>query len=128
MDPFFLTLEELILIHRDQVERYGGSHGLLDIGLLQSAIAVPTATFGGDFLHRDLAEMAAAYLFHIVSNHPFADGNKRVGAVAAAVFLEINDVRFNATEEEYEELVLAVAAGKADKSVCIEFFRRNTKP
>jgi death on curing protein len=127
MDSIFLTIDELLVIHRDQVERYGGSHGLRDIGLLQSAAAMPFSTFGGEFLHRDLAEMAAAYLFHIVSNHPFVDGNKRVGAVAAVVFLEMNEVEFSASEDEYEALVLAVAKGEIDKDAVAEFFRHHIK-
>lgn len=60
MEPTFLTLDELLAVHTDQVERYGGSLGLRDLGLLQSAAAMPSSTFGGEFLHTDLAEMAAA--------------------------------------------------------------------
>lgn len=123
--PEFLTLEELLEIHRDQITRYGGSFGIRDLGLLQSANAQPGATFGGQFLHADLFEMASAYLFHIVQNHAFVDGNKRVGAVAAIVFLEMNDVEISASEDEYEELVLEVARGLADKQVIAAFFREH---
>lgn len=72
--PEFLRLDDLLEIHRDQIERYGGVLGARDIGLLQSAIAQPCATFAGNYLHADLFEMAAAYLFHIARNHPFIDG------------------------------------------------------
>ena len=96
--PEFLALDELVEIHRDQVARYGGARGIRDLGLLQSAIAQPCATFGGRYLHADLFEMAAAYLFHVVQNHPFIDGNKRVGAVAAIVFLELNAVEVSTSE------------------------------
>lgn len=92
MEPTFLTIDEVLAIHQDQIARYGGSAGVRDWGLLQSAIAMPAATFGGQFLHGDLSEMAAACLFHIVQNRPFIDGNKRVGAVAAYVFLALNDI------------------------------------
>src|SRR5688572_4842287 len=102
-DIEFLTLDELVAIHRDQIERYGGSLGVRDWGLLKSAIAMPAATFGGQFLHTDIYEMAAAYLFHIVQNHPFIDGNKRVGAVAADVFLTLNRTRLEASEDQYAE-------------------------
>ena len=127
MDPVFLTLDELLAIHFDQVERYGGSHGLRDIGLLQSAAAMPSSTFSGEFLHHDVAGMAAAYLFHIVSNHPFIDGNKRVGAAAAIVFLAMNDTGMDAPEDEFEALVLAVAKGEASKGTVADFLRRHIK-
>jgi death-on-curing protein len=73
-DPVFLTLGEVIEIHHDQIERYGGDSGIRDLGLLQSAMAMPAAGFGGRYLHADLCEMAAAYLFHITQNYPFVDG------------------------------------------------------
>jgi death-on-curing protein len=111
MTPTFLCLDEVVEIHRDQITRYGGSFGVRDVGLLQSAIAQPMVTFGGRFLHVDLFEMAAAYLFHLVQNHPFVDGNKRVGAVAAIVFLLLNDQNINATNEKLEAMVLAAACG-----------------
>jgi death-on-curing protein len=128
VEPLFLTLDEVITIHRDQVERYGGSQGVRDWGLLKSAVAMPAAAYGGQYLHTDLCEMAAAYLFHIVQNHPFIDGNKRVGAVAADVFLALNDVRFGAKEDDYADLVLSVARGETNKSTVAEFFRDHTTP
>src|SRR5881628_1739845 len=123
MAPTFLALDEVLEIHRDQLARYGGAAGIRDLGLLQSALAQPQATFGGQFLHADLFEMAAAYLFHLVQNHPFVDGNKRVGTVAALVFLRLNDQDTNATEGELESLVLAVAQGQTDKATIAKFFR-----
>lgn len=83
-EPIFLSFEDVIEIHRDQIVRYGGASGVRDIGLLQSAVLMPLAQFEGKFLHKDLFEMAAAYLFHLAKNHPFVDGNKRVGLVAAS--------------------------------------------
>lgn len=115
MSPIFLTLDEVLEIHRDQLARYGGGTGVRDLGLLQSAIAQPQAAFGGQFLHADLFEMAAAHLFHIVQNHPFIDGNKRVGAVASLVFLHMNDQGIRMTNAELETLVLAVAKGELDR-------------
>ncbi|MCH8042875.1 MAG: type II toxin-antitoxin system death-on-curing family toxin [Planctomycetes bacterium] len=128
MEPDFLGLDELVAIHRDQVERYGGTPGVRDFRLLQSAASMPAATFGDQYLHSDLWEMAAAYLFHITQNHPFIDGNKRVGAVAADVFLALNGLRLSASEADYEELVWSVARGEASKSTIAEFFRGNTTP
>ena len=126
LEPEFLTLDEVVAIHRDQIERYGGSLGVRDWGLLQSAIAMPSATFGGQFLHSDLCEMAAAYLFHNVQNHPFIDGNKRVGAMAADIFLALNEARLVADEVDYADLVLSVARGETSKSAAAEFFRAKT--
>ncbi len=128
MDPVFLTLDEVLEIHRDQIARYGGSEGIRDIGLLNSAIAMPAASFANQFLHTDLFEMAAAYLFHLVQNHPFIDGNKRVGAAAANVFMFLNDIHFAPDENEYTKLVLGVAKGEVKKAAIVEFLRSNSKP
>ena len=128
MEPTFLSLPEIVAIHRDQITRYGGSEGLRDWSLLQSAVAMPAAAFGGRFLHTDLCEMAAAYLFHLVKNHPFVDGNKRVGAVTALVFLTLNGFDFFAPEEDFAEMVLAVARGEMDKGQVAVFIRSWSKP
>src|SRR5690242_16295017 len=90
MEPLFLSLDEVLEIHQQQIERYGGSHGIRDTAGLESAIATPQTTFGGEFLYGSIPAMAAAYLFHISQNHPFIDGNKRVGANAAITFLLLN--------------------------------------
>ncbi|HBO45920.1 MAG TPA: type II toxin-antitoxin system death-on-curing family toxin [Planctomycetaceae bacterium] len=128
MTPTFLTLHEVLAIHRDQIARYGGAEGVRDWALLRSAVAMPKPTFNGRFLHTDLYEMAAAYMFHLVKNHPFVDGNKRVGAVAADVFLALNDLVLTADEAAYADLVLSVASGNsAPKSAIAEFFRRNSR-
>jgi death-on-curing protein len=128
VEPTFLTLDEIIVIHQDQIARYGGSEGVRDWAMLQSALAMPQAAFGGQYVHSDLCEMAAAYLFHIVQNHPFLDGNKRVGAVAADVFLTLNDLQLTADQDAYADLVFAVARGQTPKSAVAEFFRANTEP
>lgn len=127
MEPIFLTLDEVVAIHRDQIERYGGSLGVRDWGLLKSAVAMPAATFGGQYLHTDLCEMAAAYLFHLVQNHPFIDGNKRVGAASADVFLTMNGRRLTADEDEFADMVLAVARGEMSKSAAAEFMRKHVR-
>ena len=126
MVPIFLTLGEVLEIHQDQIDRYGGISGIRDIGLLQSALAMPSAGFGGQYLHSDPIEMAAAYLFHITQNHPFIDGNKRTGGVAAIVFLALNDIELNADEDEFERMVLQVAEGKAGKEIAAKFIRDNS--
>ena len=125
--PVFLGLDEVMAIHSDQVNRYGGHPGIRDIELLKSAIAMPAACFGGDYLHTDIYEMAAAYLFHIIRNHPFVDGNKRTGAVVAVVFLMINGIELHASEVSFEKMVRSVAEGKMDKTEAAEFFRRHVQ-
>lgn len=120
----FLSLPEILEIHQDQVARYGGASGIRDIELLKSALGMPSATFSGEFLHTDVYEMAAAYLFHLVKNHPFLDGNKRVGAVAALVFLALNGYDFDVPEDEFADMVLAVARGELDKADVAVFIRR----
>jgi len=127
MPPDFLELVEVLTIHADQIERYGGDAARRDAGLLESAVAMPRAMFGGEFLHRDLYEMGAAYLYHIVQNHPFVDGNKRTGTAAALVFLELNGVAINADEDALVALVLDVAQGRADKARITEFLRTNSE-
>ncbi len=127
MEPLFLTLSEVVAIHRDQIAHYGGSQGVRDWGLLQSAVAMPAAAFGGQYLHGDLCEMAAAYLFHLVQNHPFVDGNKRAGAATTDVFLAMNGAELVADQNDYAELVLSVACGETSKSAVAEFLRANIK-
>jgi death on curing protein len=121
--PTFLTLDDLLDSHTEQIAKYGGTHGVRDIGLLESALAQPEAQFGGQYLHADLFEMAAAYLYHIVQNHPFIDGNKRVGLEAALVFLEINNLSLNATDDELIDLTLRTAQSLVSKTEIADFFR-----
>ena len=128
MEPVFLSLDEVLEIHEQQIERYGGSSGLRDGGGLESATATPQATFGGEFLHTSIPAMAAAYLFHLCQNHPFLDGNKRVGANAAITFLLINQWEPTFDEEELVDLVLSVATGRLSKPRLIEIFESRCRP
>ena len=127
MNPTFLGLEEVLEIHRDQIGRYGGAPGVRDLGLLRSALGMPAVGLGGRYLHGDLFEQAAAYLFHIVRDHPFVDGNTRTGAVAAVVFLELNGAAPEADERAFERLVRAVAEGAAGKAEAAAFFRKHAR-
>jgi death-on-curing protein len=125
--PWFLDIDHAMRLHRSLIDAYGGVDGLRDVGLLHSALAMPQATFGGEFLHKELVEMAAAYLYHIVQNHPFLDGNKRTGAAAAIVFLAMNDFELEADEESLVTLVLQVACGTLGKPEIVAFFRNHGK-
>src|SRR3954468_1488189 len=113
--PTFLTFEEVLELHQTQIALYGGTMRIRDAGLLESAVNAPAARFGGEFLHADWASKAAALLFSIVKNHPFLDGNKRTGSLAAYVFLQINDVQFEPDEQEFGDVTLACAEGSATK-------------
>jgi death-on-curing protein len=123
----FLALESVLRLHQYQIEQFGGVHGVRDAHLLESALAMPAATFGGHFLHADLYEMAAAYLFHIVQNHPFLDGNKRAGAAAAATFLEMNDVTLIADPDDFADFTFSVARGEKSKAAIAEYLRANSQ-
>ncbi len=127
MQIAFLTLAEVLEVHQDQIARYGGRPGTRDLNGLRSALAMPAATFEGRFLHTDLFEMAAAYLFHLVGNHPFVDGNKRTGAVAAIVFLSLNGHDFHAPAGALHKFVLALARGERTKTDTALFFRKHTR-
>jgi len=119
----FLTLAEIIEIHMNQIDLYGGDSGLRDITLLQSAMALPESTFDNKFLHKDIYEMATAYAFHICQNHPFVDGNKRVGLVTALVFLDFNGIDIDDPNELLYKAMMDVASGKLNKEKFADVFR-----
>jgi death-on-curing protein len=125
VQPIFLTLAEVLEIQRNQIELYGGRKGIRDLGLLQSALAAPQAGIRSGYVHGDMIEMASAYLYHIVRNHPFVDGNKRTGALAAIVFLALNDIHLEAQEAIFESLVMAVAEGSADRASVAAFLNKH---
>lgn len=125
MPTLFLTLDEALAIHAHQIAHYGGSLGLRDRGLLESALAMPAATFASEFLHPSLHEQAAAYLFHLVKNHPFVDGNKRVGLACCLAFLRLNSVRVRASDDELVEMVLGVAQSRRSKADVAVFLREH---
>ena len=112
---FHLTVELVLEIHAEAIARFGGSDGVRELALLESAVAAPQATFGGQSPYRDMAEVAAAYLFYLCKNHPFIDGNKRAALGACLVFLRLNRLEPKADGPEWEELTLAVAAGAMDR-------------
>ena len=126
--PHFLKTHRVLQIHESQIELFGGSSGIRDKGLLESALAMPQASFGGTFLHADIYAMAAAYLFHIVSNHPFLDGNKRTGTATALFFLQLNGIDHDIEDAALEELVLSVARGETEKDEIAAFFRQHCPP
>ncbi len=113
--PKFISLEEVLELHDDQISSFGGTPGVRDEGLLESALAQPQATFGGQFLHPTIAEQAAAYLYHIAMNHPFIDGNKRSAFAVTDTFLRLNGFSLNLTDEQVYNLVIQVVLGTIAK-------------
>ncbi|MES2768046.1 MAG: type II toxin-antitoxin system death-on-curing family toxin [Bdellovibrionota bacterium] len=123
-----LTYGQVIKLHEMSIEDFGGSPGVKDEGLLLSALAQPESGISDEYFHKDLYEMAAAYLFHLVKNHAFNDGNKRIAALVSSVFLEVNGLLITAGEGEFEKLVLDAAQSFVDKKRIAEFFKKNSKP
>ena len=128
MTARFLTLEEVLFLHEDVIAHYGGSRGLREIGLLESALATPAATFGGHYLHDGLPHMASAYVFHIAKNHPFVDGNKRTALAAGITFLGLNGLSLDADPDDTAEIVLGVADGTVSTAALAVFFERHIRP
>ncbi|HBE51652.1 MAG TPA: type II toxin-antitoxin system death-on-curing family toxin [Cyanobacteria bacterium UBA11369] len=122
----FLTLIEVLELHRRIIGQSGGAFGIRDVGLLESAIAQPRMTFGGEDLYPSLLEKAAALGFSIIMNHPFIDGNKRTGHAATETFLVLNGMEINASVDEQERIVLAIASGNLGREAFVEWLQRNT--
>jgi death-on-curing protein len=123
----FLELDDVLEIHKDLIELCGGSYGIRDEGLLHSAIEMPKSGFGNEYFHKDLFEMASAYLFHLCKNHPFVDGNKRIALACADTFLKVNGVHIKATGELLYNFVLEVASSNTvTKENIADFFRKNS--
>jgi len=120
----FLTLSEVLLILEDQIRNYGGIYGVRDLNLLSSAMYMPESSFNGDYLHKTIPAMAAAYVYHICQNHPFIDGNKRVALACSLVFLDINEYEFNCKEEKLYEEIMNVAKGEIKKEELTKFFEK----
>ena len=115
---------EVLLILQDQIRRYGGAYGVRDSDLLSSALAMPSASFEGKYLHKDLYEQGAAYAFHICQNHPFIDGNKRTALAAALVFLSLNGIELADPAEELYGLMMDVSGKGKPKSDIAATFKR----
>lgn len=120
----FLDKETILAFHEDQVEIYGGTQGVRDMGLLDSALAQSQASFGGNYVHKDVFEMAAAYGFHICQNHPFYDGNKRTALIAMYTFLYVNGYRLQADRKSLFAIVLDLADGKVEKPALAAYLKK----
>lgn len=125
MALLFLTLDEVLSLHAEQIRLFGGSSGIRELGLLQSAMGSVEATFDGALLHETIFAMAAAYLHGICRNRSFIDGNKRTAAAAALTFLEMNGIEVDADEDAFYDLVIGVAEGRVSKASVTVFFEEH---
>jgi death-on-curing protein len=112
---YHLTVAVVLEIHAEAIGQFGGSAGIREMALLESAVAAPQASFGGESVYTDLLEVAAAYLFFLCRNHPFVDGNKRAALGSCIVFLRLNGVEPQTDGQSWEDLTLDVAASRLDR-------------
>ena len=127
MGPLFLTLDEVLSLHAEQIRLFGGPSGIRDIALLHSAMGSVEATFGGAFLHETIFAMAATYLHGICQNHPFIDGNKRTTVAAALTFLEMNGVEVDAGDDAFYDLVIGAIEGRVSKASITVFLEKHAR-
>lgn len=116
-----LSKRQVLVLHSALIEAFGGSNGIRDDGLLESALAAPFQTFGGEAIYPSLQSKAAQLGFGLIRNHPFVDGNKRIGAHTMLVFLELNGIKLHYTQQELVDIILAVAAGEHDQHSLLQW-------
>lgn len=124
----YLTLGEVMALHRRILDQSGGTAGIRDLGILESALAQPTMTFGGEDLYPTLIDKAAALGFSMVMNHPFVDGNKRTGHATMEIFLIMNDFEIFAPVDEQESIILSLAAGSLDRAALARWLESRVRP
>lgn len=125
MSTNFLTFEQILVIHYDQIEKYGGSHGLRDLSLLESAIFRPQTTFGNEELYASIYTKAAALMHSLLLNHPFVDGNKRTSVVSCLVFLRMNGKSIRVSQKELVNVALSVESKKWDVEQLANWLEKN---
>ncbi len=128
MSTIFLTLEQILVIHEDQIDRYGGSHGIRDLALLESAIFRPQSTFSNQELYLTIFDKAAALVHSLVLNHPFIDGNKRTGIVSLILLLELNGFKLITGQEELVKTVLQIENKNLDIEQIARWLEEHSKP
>ncbi len=126
MEIQFLTISDVIMIHDSQINTHGGLPGIRDKRLLYSAIHYPQSTFNQQYLHQDIYHMAAAYMYAIIKNHPFLDGNKRTGLLSALIFLKLNNIVVEADNDELFNLTMSATQSHITEQDIALFFKQNT--
>jgi death on curing protein len=123
----YLSVTQVLRLHEKLIAEFGGSRGLRDAGSLDSAVVRPQMTFGGEDLYPDTASKAAALLHSLVMNHPFVDGNKRVGAMAMELFLLVSSFELDAADDEIEAVTMSVARGEVEAEALAIWLRQRTR-
>ncbi len=123
----FLDKTTILSFHNDQIQRYGGEQGIRDENLLESALAQPQASFNGEYVHKDIFEMAAAYGFHLCQNHPYFDGNKRIALIAMYTFLYVNGHQLIPEKKSLFAIMMDLANGKVKKDELANYLKTNSK-
>ncbi|HLO88275.1 MAG TPA: type II toxin-antitoxin system death-on-curing family toxin [Nostocaceae cyanobacterium] len=123
----YLILVEVIELHRLIIDKSGGTLGIRDLGLLESAVAQPQMTFGGEDLYPGITDKAAALGFSLIKNHPFIDGNKRIGHAAMESFLVLNGLEIVASVDEQESVILQLAASQLEREEFTAWLKRNVR-
>ncbi|OGE34436.1 hypothetical protein A3H85_01450 [Candidatus Daviesbacteria bacterium RIFCSPLOWO2_02_FULL_40_8] len=123
----YLTLEQILVIHQDQIDRYGGSHGIRELALLESAAFRPQSTFSDQDLYSDLFDKAAALMHSLILNHPFIDGNKRTGSVSVVAFLQINGWYLKAGRDDFLQTVLDIESKKINIEEIAQWLKTNSE-
>ena len=123
----YLSLNEVLDIYNKIMQQSGGTIGIRDVGAFESAIAQPRMSFGGNDLYPTIVEKATALCFSLVMNHPFLDGNKRIGHAAMEIFLILNGYEIDSTVDEQEIIILSLASGKLDRNEFNEWLKHHIK-
>ena len=123
----YLSVEEILLIHEYQIQEFGGFSGILNLGLLESAVYRPKTTFGGTEKYKTLFEKAAILAYSLIKNHPFVDGNKRTSMVSAIMFLSLNGHEVAIKQEEVIKLALEIAKDEMSLEEIIKFYQDHSK-
>ena len=123
----YLSLDDLLIIHTDQIERYGGSHGIRDMNLLESALFRPQSSFSGEDLYPDFFEKAAVLVHSLLLNHTFVDGNKRTAIASLLVFLELNGISLACTQQELVDAAIAIENKKWNKDAITSWLKNHTR-
>ena len=123
-----LKLNEVLYLHQQLLKQSGGADGIRDLGVLESALAQPQMTFDGVDLYPTLVDKTAALGYSLINNHPFVDGNKRVGQAAMEIFLILNGYEIEATVDEQEQLILNIAAGDLKRDDLVSWLTTHLIP
>lgn len=123
----FLSVLEVVGVHADQINKYGGSHGIRDMGLLESAVFRPQTSFGGQYLYKSIFDKAAALGQSIILNHPFIDGNKRTGIVSMIVLLKANGYKLKVSQSDLIRMALKIAKEETEFEDIAAWLKKNSK-